>query len=146
MVSLVDTSVLVAGVIVSHVHHRPSLTLLQKIHSKKLKAVICQHSLAEFYSILTSYPMTPPISPAAALSLIEENLLRSFPIIELGIQDYKNAIQRVRSLDLRSGSIYDALIFQAALKKKVKLLYTWNVRDFERLRSSTSEMEIVEPH
>lgn len=119
--------------IATHVHHAPSLTALQKARNGTLSAALCLHSLAECYSVLTAYPMNPMILPATAERLIQENILPFFKIIELGLKDYRASIERVRSLQLRSGAIYDALIFQAAIKSKSSQILSWNISDFDRL-------------
>lgn len=54
------------------------------------------------------------------------------------------ALNRVAERGLRGGIVYDSLHLQAALKKKVDLLVTLNVKDFERL-IEPGEIEIVNP-
>jgi predicted nucleic acid-binding protein len=142
-VTLFDTSVLVAALIDSHRHHGRSLKALQEVKSGKIKGLISQHTVAELYSSLTSYPANPRLSPAAAESLIAENVLKDFQIVELKRRDYQETIKRVRERNLHGGVIYDALILQAALKKKARQVYTWNVGDFQRL--AKDEIEISEP-
>ncbi len=140
---LPDTSVLTAAMISSHVHHERSVSTLQKIRKGDVKGAVSAHSLAECYANLTAYPMSPRILPEDAEKMIEENLTRWFTVVELTAMDYRAAIRRVRERNLRSGAIYDALILQAALKKKAEALYTWNVEDFERLAGK--ELPILRP-
>ncbi len=141
---LFDTSVLVAAFIESHKNHTRSLKALQDVKSGKSKAFVSQHSLAELYSVLTNYPAHPRLSPEAVETLISENILRDFQIVEMGQRDYQDTIKRVRKKQLRGGVIYDALILQAAVKKKVKTIYTWNPADFLRL-AADGEVSIQEP-
>ncbi len=138
-----DTSVLVASLVESHRFHTRSLKVFQEFTGGRTKGLVCAHSLAELYSVLTNYPSQPRISPQAAESLVAENLFSSFKIISLNPQDYRKAIRRMRDRELKGGVIYDALILQAALKKKAKILYTWNSSDFSRLVDH--EIEIREP-
>lgn len=138
-----DTSVLVAALITSHRHHEPSVKVLLSVIRQKEKGCISQHTLAELYSSLTNYPSHPRLSPAAAESLILENILVHFRLINLAPKDYRAAIRRTRERKLGGGIIYDALILQSALKAKAKALYTWNTADFQRL--SNNEIQLMEP-
>ncbi len=144
MVSLADTPVLVAAMVDGHGHHDRSLKWLQQVHSGKIEACVCAHSLAECFAVLTRLPIQPSISPALADRLIAENVESAFKLVDLSIRDYRLARQRLVTRKLRGGIIYDALIVQAALKKQVSQLVTWNRADFERLVKK-SEINIVAP-
>jgi hypothetical protein len=88
--------------------------------------------LAELYSVLTRLPVRPPISPAIAQWLINDNL-NFFVAIPLTTDDYKQAIANMVGLNLPGGGIFDALIGQAALKAEVDILLTLNPSHFIRL-------------
>jgi predicted nucleic acid-binding protein len=103
---LFDTSVLVAAFEVSHPRHGvckdvtpPSkggacivrLPWLQRAQEKKIEGYLSTHTLAELYSVLTRLPVRPPISPALAQRLIDENL-NLFVAIPLTADDYQQAI------------------------------------------------------
>ncbi|OGP09288.1 MAG: hypothetical protein A2048_10250 [Deltaproteobacteria bacterium GWA2_45_12] len=141
---LLDTSVLVASFIENHVHHGPSLKFLERMRDKKEEGYVSCHGLAECYAALTAYPIKPSISPALAVDLIQKNIKAHFKTVALSSTDYLKAIWKVKRLNLRSGAIYDALIFQAGLKKKVQKLATWNFEHFKRLIEN-EKMEIVRP-
>ncbi|MBI2981281.1 MAG: PIN domain-containing protein, partial [Deltaproteobacteria bacterium] len=139
-----DTSVLTSAMISTHLHHEMSLRHLQRIQRKEVKGAISTHSLAECYANLTAYPISPRILPEIAERLIQENILSLFTVVELSTNDYRSAIERVRLRGLRSGAIFDALILQAAIKKKAEALLTWNTEDFTRLIPD-GEIEILKP-
>lgn len=124
---------IVAGLLERHSHHLPSAKVLRRIIEKKEEAYLTAHSLAECYSVLSGYPIKPQITPQAAVDLIETNIKSHFHLVELTAADYEAVFERLIRLKLRGGIIYDALIFQAALKKKVQKIITWNTSDFERL-------------
>ena len=140
---LFDTNVFVACIVKSHAHHDPSRTLVERVHRGEMTGAISAHSLAECFSILTSYPISPSIPPDLAEELIKENILAPFQVVELSLNDYRLAIRRVKERRLRSGAIYDALIYQAAVKKRAKAIYTWDTEDF--LRLSDSDIQILRP-
>lgn len=143
MKSLIDTSVLVSGMIAGHEHHERSLALLQSVQKGKIKGVVSLHSLAECYAVLTSIPVTPMIPPAEAEYLIHQNIGSRFQLIALSLKDYRQALKMVSNRQLRSGSIFDALIYQAGRKGGVKAVYTWNLKDFTRL--ADPEVKVLEP-
>lgn len=140
---VLDTSVLVAALISSHKFHGPSVRLFQSAINGHSKGSLCVHSLAELYSSLTNYPSDPRLSPAAAESLIAENIFPNLQVIELSQADYRLAVKRVREKGLRGGAVYDSLILQAAIKRKAEVLYTWNIADFFRFSEKT--VEVREP-
>lgn len=121
--------------ILDHPHHQPSFDWILKVRKKTIKGFISSHSLAECFSILTVLPVIPPIPPLNAKDIIRENVSSFFKIIELTSQDYQRAMDRVAEKGLKSGAIYDALIFESAIKAKADLLITWNLKDFQRLSS-----------
>jgi predicted nucleic acid-binding protein len=129
---LFDTSVLVAAFEVSHPRHDVCLPWLQRAQEKKINGYVSTHTLAELYSVLTRLPVKPPISPALAQRLLDENLY-AFVAIPLAADDYQQAIARMVKLNLPGGGIFDALIAQAALKAEVDLLLTLNPNHFTRL-------------
>lgn len=131
--TLFDTSVLVAATIQTHPHHERGRKAVTSVREGQLQGLICQHSIAEFFTTLTRYQLDTPIGPKLALEIITKNLLTHFQIVELGRKDYLEAIERVCRLGLRGPILYDALILQAALKKKAKVLFTFNPSDFQRL-------------
>lgn len=138
-----DTSVLVASLVSSHPHHGRALPLFDRITEGKIKAAVCVHNLAECYATLSAYPASPMLFPESAFELIHQNVMSHFEQVELSLKDYQSALERVVQLKLRSGAIYDALIWQAAVKKRVKTFYTWNPDDF--MRFSDGKIAVREP-
>jgi predicted nucleic acid-binding protein len=109
----------------------------------KVKAVAAQHSLAECFAAFTRIPNLPPVSPAQAREMIRANIVCSFEIVSLGKEDYLSAVDRAAEKNLIGGAFYDALIFQAAIKKKATHLVTWNQKHF--MRFVTDELKIATP-
>lgn len=123
---------LVAAFEVSHPRHTVCLPWLQQAQSEQIHGLIATHTLAEVYSVLTRLPVRPRIAPELAQKLITENLER-FEVIPLTTEDYQMVIAQMVNLNLTGGSIYDALIAQAAVKAKVNVLLTLNPNHFNRL-------------
>jgi len=135
---LFDTSVLVATFEVSHPRHGICLPWLQQVQENEIDGYLSTHTFAELYSVLTRLPVRPPILPAIAQRLIDENL-NLFVAIPLSADDYKQAIACMVRLNLPGGGIFDALIAQAALKAEVDILLTLNPSHFTRLGQDVAE-------
>jgi len=54
-------------------------------------------------------------------------------VVTLTGNEYYDAIQSASAKGVTGGTIYDALLASCALKAKAEILYTWNVRHFQRL-------------
>ena len=130
---LFDTSVLIAALVENHPSHSKAAPLLEQAQSGKIQLVICAHALGELYSILTSLPISPRISPDEARELIRENVLNRATVVELDESDYDTVIERMAERGLSGGMLYDGLHIQAAIKGGVDSLRTLNVNGIERI-------------
>ncbi len=142
---LCDTSVLIPAMVHEHTHHAKTFPLIQKILDKKLKGLVCAHSLAECLSTLTKLgePSTPP---SQAYEIIHQNIMNRFEVVELTTRDYDQAAKRVAERERRGSAIYDSLILQAALKRKVDCLITWDLKDFTQLAGNDLLIETPETY
>jgi predicted nucleic acid-binding protein len=130
MKAFFDTSVLVATFHGDHEHHRPSLELFVKFARRE--AAASAHSLAEVYATLTALPGKHRVAPEQAL-LFLETMRKRLTLVPLSEDDYYNATEAASARGISGGAIYDALLGHCALKVGAETIYTWNVRDFERL-------------
>jgi predicted nucleic acid-binding protein len=132
---LFDTSVLVTAVVDQLPNHAASLACYRHSRGGKGRdAGLCTaHALAEAYATLTRLPLSPRIQPTDAARLIRTNFDRDLTVVGATREDYDEAIDRVARLGLASGVIYDALHLIAAERLRCERLYTFNLRDFERL-------------
>ncbi len=133
MKAFLDTSVIVAGLVEAHPHFARAFPLLRDVAGGSSEGWLCAHSVAETFAALTMLPVRPRIHPADARRLVEENLERRFQIVELGTDDYRWAVDRIASLGLAGGVIYDALILRAALRADCERIYTFNLEHFRRV-------------
>lgn len=141
MTILCDSSVFIAAIQEEHVHHQPSVELLQKVSAGKIKAAVATHSLAESYSVLTA--MMPAYPPKDILETLKKNVIGQVAVIPLSVADYWAVLEQLSGRGLKSGIVYDALIFRAAVKSKADRVVTWNERHFTKL--SRGEIPIVTP-
>ncbi len=141
---LFDTSTLVPAIVTSHPQHRVCWQWLENARTAQIQGVVSTHTLAELYSVLTRLPYRPTINPAIAQRQIRENL-QDFEKIPLTPEDYDTAIDRMVSLKLTGGGIFDALIAQAALKAGADVLLTLNPKHFVRLGNEINAIMQI-PH
>ncbi len=116
-----------------HLHHERALPWLEKALARKVDFFVCTHSLAELFSTLTRLPISPKITTLQAVRLIDENIQRHAKLVYLSCKEYENVLDRMLEYDISGASIYDALIAQAAQKRKVDFLLTFNQKDFVKV-------------
>jgi predicted nucleic acid-binding protein len=125
-----DTSVLVALFKVDHVHHAASYATVERQLSRQ---ICCSaHSLAEVYSSLTRMPPPNRTSPERAILFVTDLRERLNPVA-LESEEIFEALCDFAETGITGGAICDGLQARCALKAKADVIYTWNVRDFERI-------------
>ena len=141
---LFDTSVIVAGIIRPHPSHARALPWLKKAIAGEISMIVSSHTLAELYVVLTTLPVSPRITPDAAWSLIQENILGKAEIAAVSAGDYKTVIRNMKEAGFSGGIVYDALICSSAIKAHAEILLTLNGSDFRRLRAA-EDLRVIEP-
>ena len=129
---LLDTSVLVAGLIPSHPRHAVAQPWLDGAKRGTLELVISSHSIAELYAVLTRMPARPRISGPIAVQLIADILTAAQTVVLSG-SDYQDVITSLAQNGLVGGVVYDAVIARAAELENVDHLLTLNEVDFQRI-------------
>jgi predicted nucleic acid-binding protein len=128
--AFVDTTVLVAAAVRNHVHYDRSAALLASITPGS--GFCSAHSLAEMYATLTALPLAPRIHPADAAAAVRQRA-ETLQSIALTADEYLEAITHAAERGASTGQVYDGLILAAAAKSPASVIYTWNLRHFERL-------------
>ncbi|CUU10960.1 Predicted nucleic acid-binding protein, contains PIN domain [Armatimonadetes bacterium GBS] len=130
---LLDTSVLVAGLVESHPRHEWCFSWLARLHRGEIEGVVCSHSLLELYAVLTRLPIRPPLSAEQAWRLIEHNLLGKVVVAGLSVEDYWEFLSWLAERQIAGGRVYDALIALSGQRVQVEAIATLNPRHFEGL-------------
>jgi len=130
---LADTSVLVAAMVEAHPAHARAFPWLKRAQTGEIALVVCTHTLAELYAVLTTLPVQPRISPDVARRLIRVDVEAVGTIVDLSARDYQKTLDSQASLGLSGGTTYDALAAHAAQKVRVDKLITLNEKDFARV-------------
>ncbi len=140
---LFDSSVLIAAFVEAHPMHNRGFRWLRKAIFGEIDWVVASHSIAEIYSVLTTLPLSPKISPLTASKLIGENIPTKVTV-SLSNGDYRRTVKRISESGLTGGIVYDALIASVAAKSKVDGILTFNTKDFERVWPERRE-QIIAP-
>ena len=135
---LFDSSVLIAAFVESHPKHKSALSFLMKAKNKEFQLFVSSHSILEVYSVLTSAPFNPKITPNIAKQLIENNIKNIAKTIYLTGEDYFKIVEKMSNSNFSGGIIYDAIVVECALNAKVDEILTLNTKDFLRLTNEKS--------
>lgn len=141
---LLDTSVLVAALVEKHPNHTLAFPWLQKAKAKAFTGFVAAHSVAELYSILTTLPIRPRISPATAAQMIKRDVIDQLQVVSLSKEDYAAVIEHLATENIVGGSTYDALLLRAAVSANVDQVVTFNADDFRRVYPELAD-KIVSP-
>ena len=134
--SLLDTSALIAALMPGHPRHSWARPYLEQPG-----AAVCAHTLAELYAVLTASPQFR-VSPERAAQTVEA-LATSLNVVPLEPALYVRATQRLGTLGVGGGAIYDALIAEASLSAGAEQLVTLNAKHFVRLGEDVEEIVVT---
>lgn len=139
-----DTSILLPAALSVHPNHVYAARLIEMSSAVSAELVcLSTHVVAELYSNLPNAArQLDTLITAREAAYAVRSLVGHFTTITLDEEDYFNALDRCAQLDLTGGVVYDAIHYQAALKAKVNILYTDNLKDFTRLAMPGDDMEI----
>ncbi|MCL5028870.1 MAG: PIN domain-containing protein [Bacteroidetes bacterium] len=135
---LFDSSILIAAFVESHPKHKSAFSFLMKARNKEFQLFVSSHTILEIYSVLTSAPFNPKITPVIAKQLIENNIKNIAKTIYLTGEDYFKIVEKMSNSNFSGGIIYDAIVVECALNAKVDEILTLNTKDFLRLTNEKS--------
>ena len=133
---LFDSSILIAAFVESHSKHKQALSFLMKAKNKEFELLVSSHTILEIYSVLTSAPFKPRITPKIAKLLIENNVKNLAKTIFLTDKDYFKILDKMSVSNLSGGIVYDAIIVECALIANADEILTLNSKDFLRLTNN----------
>ena len=122
-----------------HEHHLPALTALQR-GFEHARVVVPGPALIETYSVLTRLPSPHRLSPADALSLLEETFHSAATVPVLSTTELWRFVRTLPPAQVAGGRTYDAHILACADKVKADVLWTFNEQDFAALDHPTIEI------
>jgi predicted nucleic acid-binding protein len=129
-----DTSVLLAGLIDFGERARSAQQLFDAIAAGTIREPrTAWHCCLEFYAVSTRLPEEFRLSPADALTLVEQELLARFEVHDLPNRARKPLFRSAAEDRVAGGRIYDAHIAEIARTAGAEVVVTENRRDFVAL-------------
>ena len=133
---LLDTNVLVAAVAVGHMHHTPSLAVIETFRpgTGRGSAFAAAHSYAEAYNTLTRLgPRGPFKLPPVAAALALHELGATMQLIGLTPGNTIGIVEDFARMGGIGPRLYDSLIGRTAMAAGIDTVITWNVAHFTSL-------------
>jgi predicted nucleic acid-binding protein len=127
----VDTSVLLGALIDFGPRSAAPLALFDRIvASRDRRPRTAWHCCLEVYSVATRLPEEYRLKPTEIATLIAEEVLGRFEVLELPPLGRLEFLQQCARAGVHGGRLYDAHIAATARAARVKLIVTDNRRDF----------------
>ena len=131
MTTFLDTSVLVAGLIDFGPQSAPAQTLMHAIAEKRVTpATTAWHCCLEFLSVATRLPPEFRITPADAVTLLQEEVFSRLAVHDLPPADRASMLQAAARDGIAGGRVYDAHIAEVARAAGATVVVTDNRRHF----------------
>lgn len=143
MTTALDTSILVAGLLSWHEHHRAASSLLVDLLESSETIILPLHALAETYAVMTRLPAPHRLSPRDALQILERSLKARATVVGLDGEEGWHCLGNLVQAAIAGGTSYDGLILASARKGQATRIFTLNSSHFERL--GIAEIEILTP-
>lgn len=128
MKALLDSSVIVAGLVPSERGHDESLRQMNESERS-----VFVHALNETFATLTGGALGFRVDANLAAKLIHERVVQRMQVIVLDETETSQALATARNHGVRGGAVYDYMHLIAARKAGVEAIVTLNVSDFEHL-------------
>ena len=124
---------MIAAVCSWHEHHELAATEIDRRLARREKMIVAAPSLVEAYAMLTRLPPLHRISPGAALTLLDNNFVKSATVIALTAKSYEALLRLAPKKSIAGGRAYDAVIGTCAEQGKASTVLTFNAGDFTAL-------------
>lgn len=144
--ALLDTTVLVAGLIDAHPQHSDGQRYLRDAIKAPDRYRCTTHAIAETFRVLVALPLAPRLDATGARMAIRVSLIPHLAPVALTAKDYDRALDVVCASELGAGAIYDALHLMAADRLGASYLITANLKHFRRLAEAAgTRVQIKNP-
>ena len=124
---------MIAAVCSWHEHHELAANEIGRRLARREKMVVAAPALVEAYAVLTRLPPPHRISPEAALTLLDNNFVKSVTVIALTAKAYEALLRLAPEKGVAGGRTYDAVIGTCAERGKASTVLTFNAGDFAAL-------------
>lgn len=126
-----DTSVLLAGLVDFGPQSAPAQSLMHLVAEKRISPIgTGWHCCLEFYSVATRLPAEFRLSPADAVTLVQDEIFARMTVHELPPGERVTMMQAAGREGVAGGRIYDAHIAEVARAAGASTIITDNRRHF----------------
>jgi predicted nucleic acid-binding protein len=126
-----DTSVILAGLIDFGPQSAPAQSLMHAVAERRVQSpATAWHCCLEFYSVATRLPPEFRVSPADAVTLLEEEIVGRLAIHDLPVADRLSMLRGAARDAIAGGRIYDSHIADVARASGARVVVTDNRRHF----------------
>lgn len=126
-----DTSVLLAGLVDFGPQSAPAQSLMHLVAEKRISPIgTGWHCCLEFYSVATRLPAEFRLSPADAVTLVQDEIFARMTVHELPPGERVTMMQAAGREGVAGGRIYDAHIAEVARAAGASTVITDNRRHF----------------
>ena len=131
---LLDTNILVHAYNQASPHQKVASSIIKRAMAGEIQACVAQQVLFEFFAVITNakrveFPLPPDKAAELCLDLWECNEIKKIPVSELVPREVFNLVKSKR---LSDSSIFDCILAVSAKVNKIDVIYTENVRDFNK--------------
>ena len=131
---LLDTNILVHAYNETSPYRKIASNILEKAMAGEIEACIDQQVLFEFFAVITNpkrveSPLPPDIAADLCLDLWECDEIVKIAVSELVPRE---VFSLVKSKRLSGSSVFDCILAVSAKVNKIDVIYTENVRDFNK--------------
>ncbi len=131
---LFDTNILVYAHNFDSALHHYALDKVKDVAEGRLKGVLAQQNLLEFYSIVTDHKrVANPLSPKEAKELIKDYLNSPFEIIFPTKETSEILLSLCQENNIKNGEIFDIYLAATCVSNKIRTILTANITDFKNL-------------
>ena len=116
-----------------HEHHELAANEIDRRLARREKMIVAAPALVEAYAVLTRLPPPHRLSPEAALTLLDNNFVKSVTVIALTAKSYEALLRRAPKQGIAGGRTYDAVIGTCAEQGTASTVLTFNAGDFTAL-------------
>jgi predicted nucleic acid-binding protein len=126
-----DTSVILAGLVDFGPQSAPAQSLMHAVAEKHITSpATAWHCCLEFYSVATRLPPEFRVSPADAVTLLEEEVFARMAVHDLPAADRLTMLRGATRDGIAGGRIYDSHIADVARASGARVVVTDNRRHF----------------
>ncbi|HJZ76928.1 MAG TPA: PIN domain-containing protein [Vicinamibacterales bacterium] len=126
-----DTSVLLAGLVDFGPQSAPAQTVMHAVAEARIdKPATAWHCCLEFFSVATRLPAEYRLTPADAVTLLEEEVFARMTVHDLPVPDRTRMLRAAAQDTISGGRIYDAHIAEIARAAGADIVVTDNRRHF----------------